>query len=37
MRAAFSDHEVIELRDAKHFIQEDAPAETAAAIARRFG
>lgn len=36
MRATFSDHTVVELRDAKHFIQEDAPEEIAAAIAERF-
>lgn len=35
-RAAFSDHQLIELPSAKHFIQEDAPAEIAQAIAERF-
>ncbi len=37
MRAAFPDHVVVELPDAKHFIQEDAPDEIARAIAERFG
>lgn len=37
MRAMFADHELAELPDAKHFIQEDAPAEIAAAIRGRFG
>ena len=37
MRAAFSDHVVVELPGAKHFIQEDAPDEIAGAIAERFG
>jgi haloalkane dehalogenase len=37
MRAAFSDHVLVELPRAKHFIQEDAPGEIAAAIAERFG
>jgi haloalkane dehalogenase len=36
MRAAFPDHTVVELRDANHYIQEDAPDEIAAAIAERF-
>jgi haloalkane dehalogenase len=37
MRTAFPDHVVVELSDAKHFIQEDAPDEIAQAIAQRFG
>jgi haloalkane dehalogenase len=37
MRAAFPDHVVAELANAKHFIQEDAPEAIAAAIAERFG
>jgi haloalkane dehalogenase len=37
MRAAFSDHVLVELPDAKHFIQEDAPDQIAAAIIARFG
>jgi haloalkane dehalogenase len=37
MRAAFPDHVLVELPDAKHFIQEDAPDEIAAAITERFG
>jgi haloalkane dehalogenase len=37
MRAAFPDHVVVELPHAKHFIQEDAPVDIAAAIAERFG
>jgi haloalkane dehalogenase len=37
MRASFPDHVVVELPDAKHFIQEDAPDEIAAAIIERFG
>jgi haloalkane dehalogenase len=37
MRAAFSDHVLVELPNAKHFIQEDAPDEIAGAIAERFG
>ena len=36
MRETFPDHVVVELPNAKHFIQEDAPDEIAAAIARRF-
>jgi haloalkane dehalogenase len=35
-RAAFSDHEVVELHDASHYIQEDAPGKIADAIRRRF-
>jgi haloalkane dehalogenase len=37
MRAAFPDHVVVQLPEAKHFIQEDAPGEIAAAIIERFG
>jgi haloalkane dehalogenase len=37
MRDAFSDVVVVELKGARHYIQEDAPAEIADAIARRFG
>ncbi len=37
MRAAFPDHVLVELPDAKHFIQEDAPDQIAAAIVDRFG
>ncbi len=37
MRASFPDHEVVELTNAKHYIQEDAPDEIAEAIAKRFG
>ena len=36
MRAAFPDHVVLELPDAKHYIQEDAPDQIAAAIVNRF-
>ncbi len=37
MRATFPNAIVVELKRAKHFIQEDAPEEIAQAIARRFG
>jgi haloalkane dehalogenase len=37
MQATFPDHEVVELPNAKHYIQEDAPDEIAEAIAKRFG
>lgn len=37
MRATFPDHVVVELPAAKHFIQEDAPDEIAAAIIKCFG
>ncbi|MEB3981345.1 haloalkane dehalogenase [Mycobacterium sp. 663a-19] len=37
MRATFPDHVLVQLPDAKHFIQEDAPDEIAAAIVERFG
>lgn len=36
IRAAFSDLEVVELPDAKHFVSEDAPETMSAAIAARF-
>lgn len=35
-RAAFSDHEVVELHDASHYIQEDAPEGIAEATRSRF-
>ena len=35
-RAAFSDHEIVELHDASHYIQEDAPEMIADAIRGRF-
>ncbi|HZE17710.1 MAG TPA: haloalkane dehalogenase, partial [Mycobacterium sp.] len=34
--ATFPDHVVVELPNAKHFIQEDAPGEIAEAIVNRF-
>ena len=37
MREAFSDIEIVELPDAKHYFVEDAPDEVAQAIAARFG
>ncbi|OBJ00194.1 haloalkane dehalogenase [Mycobacterium sp. 1465703.0] len=37
MRRTFPDHVLVELPDAKHFIQEDAPERIAAAIIERFG
>ncbi|OJZ74183.1 haloalkane dehalogenase [Mycobacterium paraffinicum] len=37
MRATFPDHVLVELPNAKHFIQEDAPEEIAEAIVERFG
>jgi len=37
MRTAFSDHILVELPHASHFIQEDAPARIAEAIIDRFG
>jgi haloalkane dehalogenase len=37
MRATFPDHVLVELPDAKHFIQEDAPDQIAVAIVERFG
>jgi haloalkane dehalogenase len=36
LRATFSDHTVVELPDARHYIQEDAPDEIARAITERF-
>jgi haloalkane dehalogenase len=36
MRSTFPDHELVELPRARHYIQEDAPDEIAAAIGRRF-
>ena len=37
MRAAFRDHVLVELPDAKHYIQEDAPERITEAILDRFG
>jgi haloalkane dehalogenase len=37
MRGTFRDHVLVELSRAKHYIQEDAPEEIAAAIVKRFG
>jgi haloalkane dehalogenase len=37
MRVTFPDHVLVELPNAKHYIQEDAPAEIADAIGKRFG
>ena len=37
MRAAFADHMLVELPDAKHYIQEDAPERITEAIRDRFG
>lgn len=37
MRAAFPDHVLVELPDAKYLIQEDAPDQITAAIVDRFG
>ena len=37
LRATFPDHVVVELPNAKHYIQEDAPDRIADAIATRFG
>lgn len=36
MQDTFTDHMLVELPDARHFIQEDAPTPTAAAIIQRF-
>jgi haloalkane dehalogenase len=36
MRATFSDHTVVELPDARHDIQEDAPDQITDAIVDRF-
>ena len=35
-KATFRDHVLVELPDARHFIQEDAPEEIAVAIRERF-
>jgi haloalkane dehalogenase len=37
MRATFADHVLIELSEAKHYIQEDAPDRISDAILKRFG
>lgn len=37
MRATFPDHQLVELPEANHFIQEDAPDQITAAIIDRFG
>jgi haloalkane dehalogenase len=37
MQAAFHDHVLVELPDANHYIQEDAPERIAEAIVDRFG
>jgi haloalkane dehalogenase len=37
LRDAFTDAELVELPNAKHYFQEDAPEEVIAAIRRRFG
>lgn len=37
MKESFPDHELTELKNAKHYIQEDAPEEIADAIRKRFG
>jgi haloalkane dehalogenase len=37
LQATFHDHVVVELPNAKHYIQEDAPDEIADAITKRFG
>ena len=37
MRSTFADHVLVELPDANHFIQEDAPGRIAEAIIERFG
>jgi haloalkane dehalogenase len=37
VREAFTDSVVVELKDAKHYVQEDAPEEIAYAITNRFG
>ena len=37
MRTTFTDHVLVELPTAKHFIQEDAPDRIATAITERFG
>jgi haloalkane dehalogenase len=37
MRSTFRDHVLVELPDAKHYIQEDAPDRITEAILDRFG
>jgi haloalkane dehalogenase len=37
MRATFADHVLVELSEAKHYIQEDAPDRISQAILDRFG
>jgi haloalkane dehalogenase len=37
MQASFPDHVLVELPEAKHFIQEDAPERITDAIRDRFG
>jgi len=37
MRATFPDHALVELPEAKHYIQEDAPEPISQAIVERFG
>jgi haloalkane dehalogenase len=37
MRTTFPDHALVELTDAKHYIQEDAPDQISKAIIDRFG
>lgn len=37
MRSIFADHVVVELADARHYLQEDAPEQISAAILARFG
>jgi haloalkane dehalogenase len=37
LQATFPDHTVVELPNAKHYIQEDAPDQIADAITSRFG
>jgi haloalkane dehalogenase len=37
VRAAFGDHELVGLPDAKHYIQEDAPERITEAVRNRFG
>jgi haloalkane dehalogenase len=37
MQAAFDDHVLVELPDANHYIQEDAPERITQAILDRFG
>ena len=37
MRETFTDHVVVELPNAKHYLQEDAPQEVSRAVRERFG